>query len=228
MDIIAVYKPKGPTSHDMIDKIRRITGVKRVGHAGTLDPLASGVLVVGIGREATRTLDAEVKKEKEYIATIKFGETSETDDEEGILMAKHGIYSVPSEDYPTSSQIETTMKKFIGEISQIPPAYSALKIKGTPAYKLARSGKKVNLEPRKVFIKEIEILKYEWPLLKIKVVCGPGVYIRSLARDIGEALGVGGYMSALERTRVGDFTVEQAIDLDKEPAKILKMLKNKN
>lgn len=225
MNIIAVYKPKGPTSHDMIDKIRRLTGIKRVGHAGTLDPLASGVLVVGIGREATRLLSSEVKKEKEYVAMIKFGETSETDDEEGISMAKHGIYSVPLTNRPTWPQIEDAVKSFIGEISQTPSTYSALKVKGQPAYKLARGGKEVELEPRKVFVKEIEILQYEWPFLKIKVVCGPGVYIRSLARDIGKALGVGGYMSGLERTRVGNFTKEQAIDLEKDSEKLLDILK---
>lgn len=213
LNIIAVYKPKGPTSHDIIDQIRKITGQRKVGHAGTLDPLASGVLVVGIGREATRMLSAEVKKEKEYVATIKFGETSETDDEEGkkIKQQNSEIMAIDID------KMKKIVNNFVGVISQTPPAYSALKIHGQPSYKLARQGKEVKLNPRKVNVKNIEIIKYEWPFLKIKVVCGPGVYIRSLARDIGSKLGVGGYLYELERTRVGDFTKEMAVNIDALP-----------
>lgn len=207
-DIFAVYKPKGPTSHDMIDRLRRETGEKRIGHAGTLDPLASGVLVVGIGREATRKLAFEVKKEKEYLAEIKFGETSVTDDEEG----EKTIWPKPI-NIPDKNLIEETLRLFVGVIKQMPPVYSALKIKGTSAYKLARQGKEVKLAERQVEIKQIELLDYTWPFLKIKVICGPGVYIRSLARDIGAKLGVGGYLSALERTRVGDFKIDETVRL---------------
>ncbi len=207
--IFAVYKPKGPTSHDMIDRLRRLTGEKRIGHAGTLDPLASGVLVVGVGREATRKLAFEVKKEKEYVAEIKFGETSVTDDEEG----EKTVWPQPI-NIPDKNSVEEILQLFIGEIKQMPPAYSALKIKGTSAYKLARKGLEVKLAERQVVIKQIELFDYSWPLLKIRVVCGPGVYIRSLARDIGAKLNVGGYLTALERTRVGDFEIEEAIRLD--------------
>lgn len=207
--IFAIYKPQGPTSHDMIDKIRKITGEKRVGHAGTLDPLASGVLVVGVGREATRKLAFEVKKEKEYVAEIKFGETSVTDDEEG----KKTVWP-QSINIPDKKTVEETLLLFVGEIKQMPPAYSALKIKGTSAYKLARQGKEVKLAERQVEIKQIELMDYTWPFIKIKVVCGSGVYIRSLARNVGEKLGVGGYLSALERTRVGDFKIEETIRLE--------------
>lgn len=203
--ILAVYKPKGPTSHDVIDQLRRRTGVKKIGHAGTLDPLASGVLVVGIGREATKKLGEVVKKEKEYIAKIKLGETSTTDDEEGekkkIQISKK----------PNYKKVEEAVSKFEGEILQTPPIYSAVKVKGTEAYKLARKGQIPKLEPRRVEIKEIEILKYEWPYLKLRVVTGPGVYIRALARDIGQALKTGGYLADLERTRVGDFTLDQTL-----------------
>lgn len=212
--IFAVYKPKGPTSHDMIDRLRRLTGEKRIGHAGTLDPLASGVLVVGVGREATRKLAFEVKKEKEYVAEIKFGETSVTDDEEG----EKTVWPQPI-NIPDKNSVEEILQLFIGEIKQMPPAYSALKIKGTSAYKLSRKGLEVKLAERQVVIKQIELFDYSWPLLKIIVVCGPGVYIRSLARDIGAKLNVGGYLTALERTRVGDFKIEEAIkteELEKE------------
>jgi len=204
--IFAVYKPKGPTSHDIVDEIRKITSEKRVGHAGTLDPLARGVLVVGVGREATKKLGEVVKKEKEYIAEIKFGEESSTDDEEGEKKA----WSVGKT--PRLDEVGEAVKSFRGFIAQTPPIYSAIKIGGQKAYELARENIKIELKPREIEIKEIEILDYEWPFLKIRVVTGPGVYIRALARDIGRELGVGGYLVDLERTRVGDFTKEKTID----------------
>lgn len=207
--IIAVYKPKGPTSHDVVNTVRRITGERRVGHAGTLDPLASGVLVVGIGREATKQLALIVAKEKEYVAKICLGMTSTTDDEEGEkkVMTNKPIHI-------NEQMIENTLQTFTGEISQTPPLYSAVKVKGKEAYKLARKGKEVILEPRKVLVKSIEIIDYNYPTLQIRAVTGPGVYIRSLARDIGEKLGVGGYLAELERTRVGQFTRENALNLE--------------
>ena len=205
--IFAVYKPKGPTSHNIVDAIRKMTGERRVGHAGTLDPLASGVLVVGVGREATRRLALEVKKEKEYLAAIKLGEFSSTDDEEGEKTnVAISLISPPDE-----SAVQQCLIQFVGEVEQMPPTYSALKIKGTPAYKLARAGKKVELAPRRVQIKEVNLIEYKWPLLKIRVVCGPGVYIRSLARDIGQALNTGCYLADLVRTRVGDYNIEDAV-----------------
>jgi len=200
--IYTVYKPKGPTSHDVINKLRRETGVRKIGHAGTLDPLASGVLVVGVGREATKQLAAIVKKEKEYLAVIKLGETSTTDDEEGqkkkIQISKK----------PNYKEVEEAVWKFQGKILQTPPAYSAVKIKGQAAYRLARRGQMPELKSRPVEIKEIKILKYQWPYLKLKVITGPGVYIRALARDIGRELETGAYLAELERTRVGDFRHE--------------------
>jgi len=204
--IYAVYKPKGPTSHKIINQLRRKTGVKKIGHAGTLDPLASGVLVVGIGREATKKLASIVKKEKEYLAKIRLGMTSTTDDEEGEKT------KVKVSRIPTFKEIQKAVAKFEGEILQTPPIYSAVKINGQKAYKLARKGQKPKLEPRKVLIKEIKILEYEWPYLKLRIVTGPGVYIRALARDLGQLLKTGGYLAELERTRVGDFTKEDAIN----------------
>jgi len=204
--IVGIIKPKGPTSNDIVQKVKKITG-KKVGHAGTLDPLASGVLVLGIDKD-TKRLDEVVKKEKEYIATFKFGAYSVTDDEEGEKT------EIEVKEIPSRDKIEEVVKEFVGEISQVPPKYSAVKIKGREAYKLARKGEDVFLEPRMVKVEEIEILGYDYPLLEVKIVTGPGVYIRSLARDIGEKLGTGGYMKKLERTRVGGFTKENSYTLE--------------
>lgn len=212
--IFAVYKPKGPTSTDILKRIRKLTGIKKVGHAGTLDPLATGVLVVGIGKEATKRLSEVVKKEKEYLATIKLGEVSTTDDEEG-KKRKVSISAIPG-----TGAVYEVVSGFVGRTKQIPPRYSAVKVSGKEAYKLARKGEKFSLKPREVEIKKIEVLEYFWPYLKLRVVTGPGVYIRSLARDIGEKLNVGGYLSELERTRVGDFAKEKTMPLNHLPTKI--------
>lgn len=195
----AVDKPKGLTSRQVVNIVRRQTGIKKVGHGGTLDPLASGVLVIAVGREATKKLSLIVKKEKEYIATVKLGVVSTTDDEEGEK-TKIFVSKVPDE-----NEIRKKLVKFIGEIKQIPPIYSAVKVKGRQAYKYARKGKKVKLKPRRVFVKEIEVLEYKWPLLKLRIVCGPGVYIRSIARDLG------GFLTDLVRTRVGEFRLRKAL-----------------
>jgi tRNA pseudouridine55 synthase len=201
--IIGINKPKGPSSFKIISELRKITGIKRIGHGGTLDPLASGVLVVAIGKEFTKKINLEVAKEKEYEAQIMLGITSTTDDEEGIKNLGKGLGKVIEK-----KDIENILPKFIGQIEQIPPVYSAIKIDGKEAYKLARKGKDPEMKSRKVEIRNIEILDYNWPLLSIKVVCGPGVYIRSLARDLGEALGTGGYLHELVRTRVGEHKLE--------------------
>jgi tRNA pseudouridine55 synthase len=205
--IFAIYKPKGPTSNDVVQDIKRITGGEKVGHAGTLDPLAEGVLVVGIGREATKKLGVEVKKEKEYLAKIKLGEMSTTDDEEG---EKTSISDIK----PALSDIKDAVKKFIGKIKQIPPIYSAVKVRGKEAYKFARKGMMPLLLERDAEIKEIEILVYEWPFLELRVVTGPGVYVRALARDIGKKLTTGAYLAGLKRTRVGDFTGDKSLTVE--------------
>jgi len=207
-DIVGIYKPIGPTSHDMIDEVRKITGEKKVGHAGTLDPLASGVLVVGIGREATKKLKDIEQKEKEYVATFRFGEESTTDDEEGEKK------KIMVDRVPTQKEIEKALAKFKGVIEQVPPAFSAVKQQGKKAYEQARKGKELSLKPRKVTIIDIELLEYTWPVLTLRVVTGPGVYIRALARDLGRKLGVGAYVKSLERTRVGTFTKEKAQTLE--------------
>lgn len=206
--LFAVWKPKGPTSHDMVDRVRRITGELRVGHAGTLDPLAEGILVIGVGKDATQTLHTVVAGRKEYNAEVRLGVSSTTDDEEGVKT------EVRPARIPTREEVEEIVKRFSGTISQIPPAFSALKFKGTPAYKLAREGKMPEMKPRDVEIKEIEVLHYNWPSLSFRAVTGPGVYIRSLARDIGRMLGAAGYLSGLIRTRVGEFEEKDVVTME--------------
>ncbi|MDP3900109.1 MAG: tRNA pseudouridine(55) synthase TruB [bacterium] len=208
-NIFAVYKPKGPTSNQVLNELRKTFKTKKVGHAGTLDPLAEGVLVVGVGREATKQLATVVQKEKEYIGTVKFGVTSTTDDEEGIKTE----FEVGSKKYK-KSDIEKIIPAFIGDILQVPPNFSAIKAGGKVAYKVARAGGMPQLGPRQVEIKAIEILEYSWPFLKIRVVTGPGVYIRSLARDLGSELGCGGYLYDLIRTRVGEYRIEDAAQVE--------------
>ncbi|MEI7498122.1 MAG: tRNA pseudouridine(55) synthase TruB [Candidatus Falkowbacteria bacterium] len=198
-NIFAVYKPVGISSHSMVNRVRRMTGEKRVGHAGTLDPMASGILVVAVGRASTKLLQQHVEAEKEYVATFTLGVTSTTDDQEGEMTALSGVLA------PSETQIVHALESFIGTIEQVPPQYSANKINGRRAYKLARQGKTVELRAKIVVIKSIDLLTYTFPLLEIRIVTGSGVYIRSIARDLGKLLGTGAYMSALERTRVGQF-----------------------
>jgi tRNA pseudouridine55 synthase len=206
--IVAINKPMGPSSFGIVSSIRKITGIKRVGHAGTLDPLASGVLVIGIGREATRSLSQIVDKDKEYITTITLGANSTTDDARGLI-THYSVLRAPQESF-----VGAVVRSYIGMIDQVPPNFSAINIAGKRAYELASRGKEVVLKSRKVFVKSIDILSYTYPTLRLHVTCGPGVYIRSLARDIGENLSVGGYVEQLERTRVGIYTIEKSMTID--------------
>lgn len=206
--ILAVNKPVGMTSHDVVDLVRKKTGVKRVGHGGTLDPLASGVLVIAVGRENTKKLNEFVKGEKEYVAQIMLGYESETDDEEGLKTEMNTKLK------PKLKEVEQTLKQFVGTILQTPPIYSSIKLSGAPAHRRVRRGQVVKIKPREVEIKEIKLLSYEYPVIKIRVITGPGVYIRSLARDIGKKLKTGAYMSGLLRTRVAEFTIEYAIKVE--------------
>lgn len=209
MDLIfPINKPKGPTSHDIVNKIRKITNIKKIGHAGTLDPLASGVLIIAITRSSTKKIDLIQKKEKEYLATIILGKTSTTYDEEG---EKDEINVNKT---PDISNIKNSIRKFIGYINQTPPIYSAIKINGKPAYKYARNNKKIEIKSKNIFIKNIEIIFYAWPTLQLKVICGPGTYIRSLANDIGKDLKTGAYLSDLVRTKVGEYDIKQSYTLD--------------
>jgi tRNA pseudouridine55 synthase len=201
---ILIDKPKGMSSHDVVEQLRKVTKIKKIGHAGTLDPIATGLLILGIGRDATKKLDKFKNLDKEYIAKIKLGSSSETFDTEGKIEERK------VEKIPNKKEIKEALKEFIGKIKQVPPPFSAKKIKGKKAYELARKGLNVNLKPVEVEIKEIEILEYKWPYLKIKVRCSAGTYIRSLANDIGEKLNCGGLIEELRRTKIGNFSVERA------------------
>ena len=199
-----VNKPAGPTSHDIVAQIRRLLPRKtKVGHAGTLDPFAEGVLVVCIG-PATRLASYVQNYPKRYRACITLGSTSTTDDIEGKITA------VSAPEIPNCQQVENALRKFVGQISQIPPAHSAVHVNGQRAYKLARTGQELSIAPRKVNIHSVELVRYEYPLLEIDVRCSQGTYIRSLARDIGNELGTGGYCNHLWRTEIGSFRIDEA------------------
>lgn len=207
MDIIVINKPKGLTSHDVVNKVREATGIQKVGHAGTLDPLATGVLVVAIGRENTKKLNLLIKKDKEYLATIKLGEKSDTGDQEGPI-------TFQSDYIPSISEINKVLLSFKGKILQKPHKFSAVKKQGQKLYSLARSGKDVEIEPREIEIKEIEIIKYIYPELCIRTSVSSGTYVRVLAEDIGNKLKTGAYLKDLQRIRVGEYKIEQSINID--------------
>lgn len=207
--IYGIYKPVGPTSNDVVQIIKKLAGGEKVGHAGTLDPLAEGILVVAIGKEFTKKLNIELEKEKEYIGEITLGITSETDDGEGPFEKQKVLK------HPTKIEVSKSLQTFVGHLRQLPPVYSAVKAGGKRAYKQARAGKKVEIGPRDVFVKEIELIFYEYPIVKVRVVTGPGVYIRSIARDLGEKLETGAYLSGLVRTRVGEHSLENFQKLEK-------------
>ena len=206
---LIIDKPTGITSHDVVDRVRRVTGERRVGHAGTLDPAASGVLVVGVGREATKRLGQALRWDKEYVAQVRLGAVSDTDDAEGII-TKHQI---PASKQIPISKITSTLALFTGEIDQVPPRYAAIKKDGKKLYEYARAGQDVARPPRQVTIHELELLSFTWPNVQLRVVCSSGTYIRALARDIGAALGVGGYLTGLQRTRVGSFSLDASVPL---------------
>jgi len=205
---LVIDKPVGITSFDVIRKLREITGIKKIGHTGTLDPMASGILLCAVGRLATKNISQFLKSDKEYIAEIELGKISDTYDKEGE------IEIIKFSKKPKEKEIREVLKKFVGVIAQIPPIFSAKKIKGKKAYELARQGKKIKLKPIKVKINALDLLFYKWPSLKIKISCGTGTYVRSLANDIGQELGVGGYLVDLKRTRVEDIDISQAIRLE--------------
>lgn len=209
--LVVVDKPAGMTSHDVVGRCRRIFGTRKVGHAGTLDPMATGVLVVGIER-ATKILGMLTATDKSYAATIRLGQATSTEDAEGEVLQTVSASGVGQ------AQIETAVAALRGEIDQIPSAVSAIKVAGQRAYKLAREGHPVELAPRRVRIERFDVLsvRYEGDLVDVDVDvdCSSGTYIRALARDVGAALGVGGHLTALRRTRVGAFELDQAARLE--------------
>ena len=201
--IINVYKPCGITSHDVISRVRKILNTRRVGHTGTLDPMACGVLPICVGK-ATRAAELIVASEKEYVCNIKFGSETITQDSTGEVVKV-------CDKRPDESGLLNVLPRFTGEISQIPPMYSAISIGGERLYKKARRGETVERQPRKINIYGIEILSFTPDEAVLRIICSKGTYIRTLCEDIGRGLGTLAHMSALERTRSGVFTVENAV-----------------
>lgn len=212
-ETILVDKPYGWTSFDVVKRIRgvmlRRMGIKKmkVGHAGTLDPLATGVMIIVSGK-STKLIEQLQSGVKEYIATIALGATTPSYDLETEIDARYPTAHI------TRELVEEVLAKFTGRIEQVPPAFSACKIDGKRAYKMARKGDTVELKPKILVIDEIELLEYSPESITIRVVCSKGTYIRALARDIGAALGSGGHLTALRRTRVGDVTIDRCLSLD--------------
>lgn len=201
--LLLINKPLHWTSFDVVRKIRNLLKIKKVGHAGTLDPLATGLLILCTGK-FTKKINVYMSQEKEYTGAFTLGATTPTYD----LESEPGNFQ--SVENITEENVLSAAKTFSGEIFQVPPAHSAIKVEGKRVYELARRGKEVKLEARKIFIKEIEITKIEMPVVYFRVVCSTGTYIRSLAHDFGQELGCGAYLSELCRTRIGDFLLSDA------------------
>ena len=210
--VLVVDKPQGITSHGVVARVRRLAGTRKVGHAGTLDPMATGVLVVGVGR-ATRLLGQLTLHDKRYLATVRLGQETSTEDSEGEVTASHGAPHL------TERDVRTAAAAFLGDIDQVPSAVSAIKVDGVRSYKRVRAGEDVALPARRVTISRLDIASVTpavasdaTPVVDVEldVECSSGTYIRALARDLGDALGVGGHLTALRRTRVGPFTLDGA------------------
>ncbi len=217
---LLIDKPSGMTSHDVVDQIRKLTGERKVGHAGTLDPFATGLLILGVG-PATKRLGELVGLDKEYEATFILGARSDTDDPEGPIVPNKTGRKL------TRDEIESAMQKYLGEIEQIPPKFAAIKVKGKKLYEAARAGEEIERKPRSVRIDEFKLLyvgknhytfdptgsKNNYLNLKVRIKCSSGTYIRALARDLGDELGVGGYVSELRRTAIGKYKIKNATPL---------------
>lgn len=206
--VINLNKPNGLTSRDVVNVVQRLVRPAKAGHAGTLDPLATGVLLVCVGK-ATRLIQILQAAPKTYKAEFQLGRSSDTDDSTGEVCI-HQLTTPPAD----LASIEAALKQFVGEIQQVPPQFSAVKVNGRRAYQKARAGQQVELSARTVVVHEIRILSYEWPRLSLEIVCGSGTYIRSIARDLGESLKCGGLMSALVRTRIGKFDIADGLGPD--------------
>ena len=205
--LVIVDKPGGMTSHDVVAQIRRIAGTRRVGHAGTLDPMATGVLVVGIGR-ATRLLGHLSGHDKGYDATIRLGISTTSDDADGEVMEERDASGV------TDDSLDAAMQRLVGDIEQVPSSVSAIKVDGRRAYDRVRAGEEVQLAARTVHVETFELVRRDGAELDVHVECSTGTYVRALARDLGRMLGVGGHLTALRRTRVGGFDLEVARPLE--------------
>lgn len=205
--VLLIDKPFEWTSFDVVNKLRRKLKIKKIGHAGTLDPLATGLLIICVGK-MTKQIESFMGLEKEYTGTFIIGQTTPSYDLETPVSEPQDISHI------TPEAVSAAFKSFTGKISQLPPAHSAIKIGGKRAYQFARKGKEIELKPREVEVREFEITGIQFPEIHFRVVCSKGTYIRSLARDVGEALGVGAYLLQLCRTRIGDYKLEDAQSID--------------
>lgn len=206
---LLIDKPSGPTSHDIVQNVRRSLNERSIGHLGTLDPAASGLLVLAVGAKALKLVELFGNATKEYDATIHLGVISTTYDREGIL---EEVVLKPGVDEPDVSQIQRAIEdRFLGRIQQIPPAFSAAHHQGKRAYEYARAGESISLPPRTIEISKCTILEYSYPILKMRIACSSGTYIRSLAHDLGVVLRTGAYLETLRRTKVGLWSLENAI-----------------
>ncbi len=205
--ILLVDKPQGITSHDVVAKMRRVLQMKKIGHAGTLDPMATGLLLILVGK-ATKTSQYLMSLDKEYIGTIKLGETTDSQDADGEILVTKPVPDLKETD------VAKTMQEFLGDQYQTPPMFSAKKINGQKLYNLARKGKEVEREPRFIHISRYEITKFALPEISFIVRSSKGAYIRTLAHDLGERLGCGGHLSALRRTAVGQFRAEASSTIE--------------
>jgi tRNA pseudouridine55 synthase len=201
-----VWKPPGCTSRDVVDRVERLVRPVKAGHAGTLDPLATGVLVIALG-PATRLVELLQEQSKTYEATFLFGCRSATDDTDST------VEQLPITTPPSECELLRVLPDFLGTIEQIPPSFSAVKVAGRRAYALARRGKEVQLPPRRVVVHDLQLRSYAWPEVRLHVHCGSGTYVRALGRDLAARFGTGAVMAALERTRVGPFTIADSISL---------------
>ena len=204
--VLVVDKPVGLTSHDVVQIIRRGTGIRRAGHTGTLDPRASGVLVILVG-PAVRLSEYVSASDKRYQATIRLGSSTDTYDSEGAVTSTADISNI------TEEHFDEILQQFVGEMEQVPPPYSAVKVKGQKAYDMARKGEEVDLEPRTIQVYSLEVLEWAPPEAVIDVYCSSGTYVRSLANDLGKELGTGAHLIGLRRTKSGRFTLRDAVPL---------------
>lgn len=204
--VLCIDKPAGLTSHDVVARIRLISGIRRVGHTGTLDPLATGLLIVCLGR-ATRLAEFLTRQKKEYLATIRLGQETNTYDAEGMVLAEKPVNV-------SKIQLSAALERFKGKIKQVPPMYSAVKVGGQPLYRQARRGKVIDRPAREVVISELELLRWESPEVQLRLVCSSGTYVRVIAHDLGQNLGCGAYLKGLRRTAIGNHRVDTAIPLE--------------
>lgn len=214
--VIFIDKPIGKTSFSLVATLRRRLGVKKIGHCGTLDPLASGLMILLVGRNYTRLADQCLAEEKEYLATLQLGVATDSYDAEGQVTAT-------SELIPTPEQLQEALKGFQGQVDQIPPMFSAKKVKGRKLYELARKGEVIERAAVRVTL-NVELLSYQYPNIELRITCSKGTYVRSIAHDLGQTLGCGAHLIALRRTRSGSFRIEESVNLDSPSLSLVEAL----